>query len=191
MLPQVSFNFLIFCLIRPLPSFCGFPSSSSWAPCQGESWSTSCTPTTAGSPSCTPHGSSTIGTHLIEVEGHSSEFSANTINRKFPKHPVILMATTVVREKSISYFKFVNDHPKNTGLYWNIRDTLIEMKHACCHLKAKKRILFFYQHGYARSRKLSCLAPFFLPPYTQGERRKTLFGFEPRSSCFTSNRSNH
>ena len=35
--------------------------------------------------------------------------------------------------------------------------------------------IIFYLHGYASSCNLLCLDPFFLPPYTRWERRKTIW----------------
>ena len=53
-------------------------------------------------------------------------------------------------------------------------------------------IILFFLHEYTRSCNLSCLDPFI--SLLICPRRKTIWswaGIEPRSSCFTSNRSNH
>ena len=52
---------------------------------------------------------------------------------------------------------------------------------------------FYFLHGYARSCNLSCLDPFYSYHLIPEERKNLLVwaGIEPRSSCFTSDHSNH
>ena len=52
---------------------------------------------------------------------------------------------------------------------------------------------FYFLHVNARSCNLSCLKPFYSYLLISKERKNTLVlaGIEPRSSCFTSDHSNH
>ena len=78
-------------------------------------------------------------------------------------------------------------------LDWMIFFTPIPCSYTSLPLDGVARNYFFFLlYGYARSCNWSCLDPFI--SYLLCPRRKTIWswaGIEPRSSCFTSDRSNH